>query len=304
MPLWRYQDSVYLHPEPALTYQPQWENGVELAPGTRESARRYEAIRPALERVEPFTLLDLGANDGYFSLRAAEDFDGLIAAVDKVPIQAFHPKITQLRQTVTARNLANLGRFDVVLALSVMHHFDDWRTALYRLRQMARRAVIVEVPHPDEELLRVPARHELAELHQAVSALSVGCLGTSPATRQPELDREIHLLPPLVVGTPFAGSGTHGRWQRNHSDEFAAALGYTPYPGSLNLRIGHTPDFTPDFEILIGTRDYQIHKARIPQGVPVHMMIPGGRAWPNSVELLSPVYLRDIIGEKVEVELL
>lgn len=272
---------------------------------------------PLLDQVamtldRPFTLLDIGANDGYFSTRIAEDFNCYVTALDKNPKvdELFSKRIRPMVQKLTESTMKALPRFDVILALSVLHHFENWETIFDLMRAKARRALIIEVPHPEEKLLKVPAKDDLKRLYRMVYAERLTLLGSSPATRQPHLSRHILHVPPLLAGIPFGGSGTHARMQEHYGDKFEEALGYRPYKGSLNLRIPFEPDLSPaPIKVWVNNRrDYQFWLGRLRSypRVPIHIMVPGLRGWPTSIELVSPIRLRDLFEDKemIEVEVL
>ena len=140
-------------------YQDQWVQGRAVSKGYRPCADRYAQIAVALpeELPRPFTVLDLGADRAYFSLRLAEDFGAECLAVNREPIVAesvaMNPgtSVTARVEEVTADTLSHLGTFDVVLALSILHHFPHtWRAMIDELERMARWCVFIEAPAPDE----------------------------------------------------------------------------------------------------------------------------------------------------------
>lgn len=296
-------------------YQPTWRDGTETSPGTRDTETRYNTIHAYLSRLtarlkRPITVLDLGANTGYFSIRISEDFRALITAVDTLPalkkIEAQSDRITVKQTTIDRWNLPAFPRHDVVLCLSFLHHLPDWRESFPLIRRLAKHAVIVEVPHPDEQLKYVPAKNQLGELYAVVNAQTVSALGTAQATRQPELSRLVSLVSPLLVGRVFSGGGNHARTQERHSGRFAETLGYTPYPGSLNVRLPHPVDFGPPHLTVTAKHTYNIWKARIRDvKTPIHLMSPpSARSWPDTIEVLAPVRLRDqLASSTVEIDL-
>jgi hypothetical protein len=177
---------------------------------------------------------------------------------------------------------------------------DDWRLALENLRRAARRMLLVEVPHPEEVLEVARHRGALAEIHREVASQAYfGALCRAPALRQPALERDTWMVPPLLRGTPFHGSGSHSRSQALYGTLFAHTLGYLPYPGSLNVRVDRPVDLGPE-QLRIRpdrVRDYRLWRARLPAfpDVTVHLMDVGERGWgPDSIELLSPIRLRDL----------
>jgi len=127
---------------------------------------RYRAIKKVLARFKrPFTLLDLGASQGYYSFRGAFDFpQGVFVMIEGNNVH--YPLIgSQLQDLCLAnRRLSNViflnrslvpteletlsqcEHFDVVLALNILHWFkDDWVKMLDAILQMGY-CVIVETP--------------------------------------------------------------------------------------------------------------------------------------------------------------
>jgi len=126
----RYEDGRWTCTE---QYQDEWVRGECVSSGVRDCASRYEVIAEFAKQFQrPFTVLDIGANLGYHSFRLMEDFD-CISVMMEGPV--YHPHLHDL----TARNdsgvvlyhqctqeslraLAEIEHFDLVLALSVVHH--------------------------------------------------------------------------------------------------------------------------------------------------------------------------------------
>jgi hypothetical protein len=281
-----------------------------VASGERECADRYEAIREVLATIQqPFTLLDLGAYTGYFAVRAASDFDCRVIAIDDNPRlpEISSSRITVINRRVAAADLRRLPHVDVVLALSVLHHLADWRSALADL--MARRCqIIAEVPHPDEDWMRrAAARRELRAIHDATHAAAARELGvferTSPKDgriwRRPMLQIQGHPAP--VTGIVFSGSGNNARSLRKYADDrLSAQLGYEPYPGSLNLRVDALDLGEPHvrWERKIGRnrRAYDAWRAWYGD-VAGHVMIPTAKKQhQGTLEGWAPVNLRERLG--------
>lgn len=89
----------------------------------------------SLSRKRPLEVLDLGANAGYFSFRLAEDFDANVTMIESSPqIKEYHRlnanrNVSLIHKRVDVKYLQQLARsrrYDVVLALSVVHHFRDY----------------------------------------------------------------------------------------------------------------------------------------------------------------------------------
>lgn len=154
-------------------YQPNWNNGKEEGSGYRDCAIRYHVLAGHVAGLgRGFTVLDVGANSGYFSLRLTEDFSAKCTAVDSEPsLRKAEGKIERVIGTRfgSADEIRALGPFDVVLCLSVLHHVPWWREMLDAALEISSR-LYVETPHPDEYL----DGHVVSdpEVYHAVSALN------------------------------------------------------------------------------------------------------------------------------------
>jgi len=149
-------------------YQPHWVKGEIIKEGLRRSDDRYEAIKKFCSQYNrPFSVLDIGANFGYFSFRLASDFDCHVTMVEK------DPKCSKQLQELCIKNelenvcflqhkfsvksleaLARVERFDVIIAMSVVHYFPDANEIMKIMRSMCDH-FLVELPtesdaaHPD-----------------------------------------------------------------------------------------------------------------------------------------------------------
>lgn len=145
-------------------YQPRWVKGRALTRSERDAETRYLAIRNLLVEHQEATglplerVLDFGAYGGYFSFRVAEDFGCRVIAVDDHPELKLGLDANQnpLVEGVTCRlepdEVAALGEFDVVLALSVLHHVPDWKRMLDVLVGLTTQYLFIETPGPNEFL--------------------------------------------------------------------------------------------------------------------------------------------------------
>ena len=132
---------VYDLPE---LYQDVIVKGEVIQKGIRNCEGRYKAIRGILDSLpESFKALDIGASQGYFSFRMAEDYQARCTMIEGgYPIsdiewttgdflkhlceQNHHLKNLSLLQTqIFAEELTQLGKFesfDLVIAFAVIHH--------------------------------------------------------------------------------------------------------------------------------------------------------------------------------------
>lgn len=159
-----------------MEYQPRWVDGREVGTGQRKASSRYEAIAARLDGHEQFTVLDVGAYNGYFSLRLAEDFDARCTAADtyrglpRALAEAADDRVIGLVERITPARVRELGPFDVVLCLSVLHHAPDWRDLLDALHEQSR-VLFVETAVPAETLPKAAMHHESAAIVRAVEDL-------------------------------------------------------------------------------------------------------------------------------------
>jgi len=134
-------------------YQDVWRDGTLVRRGRRDCAERYGLILPYLQgKVEPgFRLLDVGGWEGYFTRRLVEDMraDAVMWEPRSAPdVKGF----THVEASMNSGNVDNVGRPDVTLLLSVLHHMPDWENIFRALRERSR-IVIVELAHEDEAAL-------------------------------------------------------------------------------------------------------------------------------------------------------
>jgi SAM-dependent methyltransferase len=136
-------------------YQKTEGAGLPTRGGSRECAGRWALLEPALRRFRRrFSVLDLGAAEGYFALRAARDFDAVAVGLEASDAFAescreVRPeRVVSLRARVAVEDLEELAaceHFDVVLALSFVHHFPDPIRALRAVLNLGD-VIVVEIP--------------------------------------------------------------------------------------------------------------------------------------------------------------
>ena len=184
-----------------MSYQDEWVNGAVVRRGYRECERRYEVVKSVCAglRKRDFTVCDIGANLCYFGIRLAEDFHGAeITAYESH--RPAHKRATELiaENGATRIELHNkrlrlpdidglirFHAFDVVLAMSVLHHVAgnpaDW---LRRLEYLGG-VVIVEAAGKDS--------HRKAAQGFAMPSRAVK-LGEAPSHLNPDVPRSIYML--------------------------------------------------------------------------------------------------------------
>ena len=141
-----------------------WTDGETVGPQERDCEGRYQAIAPYVQNGD--RVLDFGAFTGYFAHRLADERGASCVAV--APEVLPHPDVVTVAERLTLHGVKALGQFDVVLALSVLHHLNPWDEYLEVLLK-AGRTVIIEVPNPDERF-----NHCLPEKVDAIWAAVYG----------------------------------------------------------------------------------------------------------------------------------
>lgn len=121
-----------------------------------DCASRYDAIKTVLAKYKrPIKVLDIGASNGYFSLRIAHDFEALCVMADlsdrlcnicKLNDQI--DGIVYLKRALSLEDLQalhELEHFDVVLALNVVHHMSPYKEILDMIFKLGD-TIIIETP--------------------------------------------------------------------------------------------------------------------------------------------------------------
>jgi hypothetical protein len=138
-----------------MAYQDRWVRGATQATGDRACEARYELIRSVVDEYRrTITLWDLGANLGYFGCRLADECGAVSIMVEQRPALAevcrenAIPTTVAMTHSLSAEDLKELAaseHADVVLAMNVLHHMDDWAPALDAILELGQ-DVIIETP--------------------------------------------------------------------------------------------------------------------------------------------------------------
>ncbi|MEJ2151780.1 MAG: class I SAM-dependent methyltransferase [Gemmatimonadota bacterium] len=166
-------------------YQDVYLKGRVVRHGTRSSEERYQAVAQVLQRYQqPFTVLDIGANQGYFSFRIAHEFDAVCVMIEKQAALLENcrknesHRVVLLQHAISAPELMSLSQsehFDVVLALNVIHHFRwRWRTAARAIFSLGDTVIIESPPNNDTgsrgKWIRKPINRYLESMPHTVIA--------------------------------------------------------------------------------------------------------------------------------------
>lgn len=165
-------------------YQDVYQNGRVVRKGQRPCAPRWDLIQPVFQRYNrAFTLFDIGANSGYFGVRAAEEYGAVSLMVDPLDLLPYRTDLSAccMRKRLTShdfKEVANTEHFDVTLLLSVLHYFspDEWKDVLHATLNVGDH-VIVEYPLPSEDCCN---RDLAREQYAFLESLPSETLGMSP----------------------------------------------------------------------------------------------------------------------------
>jgi 2-polyprenyl-3-methyl-5-hydroxy-6-metoxy-1,4-benzoquinol methylase len=118
---------------------------------TRMFDRFYATLRTLVGSLEPGSVLDAGCGEGETVARLAGSLPQRVAGID---VREDCVAFTRRRfpdMEVSQRSVYELGfeddAFDLVLCLEVMEHLDDPGAALDELARVARRDIVLSVPH-------------------------------------------------------------------------------------------------------------------------------------------------------------
>ena len=151
-------------------YQPIWIKGVKGNRFQRECSDRYQPIRELASRFNrPFSVLDIGANYGYFDFRLMEEFDCTCIMVDRKLIMPLikgnevENRAVWINRHIDAETLKSLSKcehFDIVLGLAVLHHFENPALAYEAMCDLGS-YTFFEIPGDDDFGATHPERHRM-----------------------------------------------------------------------------------------------------------------------------------------------
>jgi SAM-dependent methyltransferase len=201
-------------------YQDTYIDGRVVDKGERECGRRFDMIKAALPPyTRPFTLLDIGAAQGFFGTRFASEIDGCCSVMidngdDLLPVLSANalPFTIGLKRQLTEGDLEDLAdceHFDVVLALSFLHHLPDPGRALRAVLRMGEE-VFIEVPGPDDPKACGDSHEWLEDLVRVQDG--VRCLGVTASHTTAGVTRRLYHIrrQKSTLNTPYLGARANG----------------------------------------------------------------------------------------------
>lgn len=176
-----------------MTYQDKWGNGTVVQSGYRECSGRYECVRDLCKHLfsdRPFRVCDIGANVCYFGLRLTSDFPacsvsayenhrGAVLAARRHLAEYGNDRIQLSDSKVAIENVQRLGHFDLILAMSVLHHMDEDTSVWIEALRKQCDHLIVELATEE----RARNSHRPVELPEESCVIGYGPSHLEPANR-------------------------------------------------------------------------------------------------------------------------
>jgi SAM-dependent methyltransferase len=197
---WTVDDFAY---DSDWVYQDLWINGEILHKGCGpDCALRYEALRPLLNQFDrPFSVLEIGSNNGYFCLRIANEYDATCVMMDGTDrlkkiceANSSLKRIIYLQKFVDYRDLQKLAEtehFDVVLCFHVLHHV-NWRPFFSALLKLGD-YVVIETPPENDGFVNL--KPTIPEIARYLLSLPQGIQIGSFVRQSPEIKDHMILFP-------------------------------------------------------------------------------------------------------------
>lgn len=179
----------------------------------RHEDARYAILDSVLSKYErPFTMLDVGASQGYFTFRSAEKYPHSVFVMLEGS-NPHYPKISkQLRsicnanktcknviwfdRSINARDFKRMQQcehFDVILAQNILHWFpNDWKSLLDSFTSMSH-VTIIELPPAEKSLGTVQYRLR-QRLHRHLKKQATHVLEGVPRHTNPKLKTVYYIL--------------------------------------------------------------------------------------------------------------
>ncbi|HEC12894.1 MAG TPA: class I SAM-dependent methyltransferase [Acidiferrobacteraceae bacterium] len=154
----------------------RFEDGAEEGAGARDRSELAAQVFANLRVGE--SVLDVGCAEGYFCFDAMRRGAGHVVGLDKkssrieaaVYMQKFKTQdVDFINQNFMEIDPANLGSFDYVICLNVIHHIGDTVAMVGKLMSVAKRYLVLEIP----DLTELAARTTLGRWGRIFSLLPI-----------------------------------------------------------------------------------------------------------------------------------
>lgn len=203
-------------------YQDVLVKGHVLKKGVRHCESRYQAIRQLCQRYKrPITVLDIGANLGYFTFKLAQEFPGTFVMIEGAKDEQNYllnlcklnnnHKVVLLPKRVNVNDLKELAateHFDITLALSVIHHFAEPMDEVYRTMTTLGDYLVSEIPAPNEKACN---QHRVNKEPLPLHEFKTELLSQTPTHTAQNVNRDLILTycPPKTISKPYWGWEPH-----------------------------------------------------------------------------------------------
>ena len=185
---------------------------VKKASGNHDTEARYQIIKNVLNRYHrPFCMLDIGASQGYFSFKAAHEYDCVCVMIEgnnreypKIGSQLIDlcrandslDNIILLNRKVHPQDLRKLSEcesFSVVLALNIIHWFgSQWREVADAIINLGDN-IIIETP-PEEQRASDEQNDIRKKIEDYLKFRKAEIIGTVPRHSSDNIMANIYLL--------------------------------------------------------------------------------------------------------------
>lgn len=158
-----------------------------------DCSSRYTAIAAALASKynRPFSVLDIGANNGYFSINLARDYNAQVVMVDTSDrlrkICQYNTdsnkQLLYCKKQMTLDDLSNLPsntKFDAVLLLNVLHHMPDWKPFIKKMSTIADTLVVENPPVNDP---RCSYKTTIPDIQAYLQKMNAPIIARTPRTK-------------------------------------------------------------------------------------------------------------------------
>jgi len=152
--------------EHSQNYQDILINGEVYSKGIVLCESKYQCMKKYITITDrPFTILDIGANFGYFPLKILEDFPNAFIVMMQPYVEGqilkeicklntkYNDRLILLDCECHKNNMELLSRcehFDYIICSNILHHLPEWKEIYPLIKKMCK-YLIVDTPPPDDD---------------------------------------------------------------------------------------------------------------------------------------------------------